>query len=63
MLARFARSTINPNEAVEYLSIPLTIEPMDRVTVLCQRRNVRVSLELWEEALSDTGEVYSASPF
>ena len=44
------------NEAMEHLSMILSLDPPDRIEILVKRSQARVSMNLWNEALSDAEE-------
>lgn len=49
--------TENHDEAVEYFSIILSLDPEDRLDILIKRSKVRISMGMWEEAMNDADEV------
>ena len=52
-----AMSSQKHNEAVEHLSMMLSLNPPGRIEILVRRSKARVSMNLWNEALSDAKEV------
>ena len=44
------------NVAVEHLSMMLSLDPSNRIEILVKRSQARVSMNLWNEALSDAEE-------
>ena len=53
--------TNNHSEAAGHFSTTLSLNPPDRVDILIKRGRARVSMERWDEALSDANEVYVSS--
>ena len=43
-------------EAMEHLSTMLSLDPSDRIEILVKRSKAQVSMNLWNDALSDAEE-------
>lgn len=56
-LGRVSMDSRNYNEAAEYFSTILSLDPVDRVEILVKRSKAREMMSLWGEVLSDADEV------